>query len=139
MKHADIVFDTDLSFGSIEDNSSFELEDPTESRRYTATFGELKTYDESIKKFILKLSKIIPVVPEVLVSEIHFFTQPVFMVSDGFGSPEGLVPRPGGRSRPDDEVGFEGCGIFRFFLSRIFYLLGQTTFYRRVPIMAASV
>ena len=72
MKHADIVFDTDLSFGSIEDNSSFELEDPTESRRYTATFGELKTYDESIKKFILKLSKIIPVVPEVLVSEIHF-------------------------------------------------------------------
>ena len=40
MKHADIAFDTDLSFGSIEDNSSFELEDPTESRRYTATFGK---------------------------------------------------------------------------------------------------
>ena len=43
MKHADIAFDTDLSFGSIEDNSSFEtfeLEDNAESRRYTATFGE---------------------------------------------------------------------------------------------------
>ena len=33
------------------------------------------------------------------------------MVSEGFGGPEGLVPRPGGRSRPDDEVGFEVvCG-----------------------------
>ena len=43
MKHADIAFDTDLSFGSIEDNSSFEtfeLEDNAESRRYTATFGK---------------------------------------------------------------------------------------------------
>ena len=53
MKHADIAFDTDLSFGSIEDNSSFELEDPAESRRYTATFGKfpkltylLKTLDK---------------------------------------------------------------------------------------------
>ena len=40
VKHADIALDTDLSFGSIEDNSSFELEDPAESRRYTATFGK---------------------------------------------------------------------------------------------------